>query len=83
MAWEIYEMHSDTIPIQGVGCRGRIHLFALTHGLRVKAWNIENGKVRFAVPKGTNAKALHAHLKKIYIGLHIAKVNPDETDSKR
>ncbi len=78
MEWEIYEMHSDTAPIQGVGCRGRIQLFALTHGLQVKAWNLENGNVRFAVPKGTDAKALHAHLKKIYKGLRIRKIAADE-----
>lgn len=82
MSQDIYEIHSPQTPIQGVGCRMSIQLFGVQNGLKVEAWNLENGKVRFAIPRGEDASGLILFLKKKYKGAEIEKIEENASMSE-
>jgi hypothetical protein len=58
--WDIYEIRTESTPINGVMLRGRIRKFCLINNRNVLAENTEDieKSVRFAIPSGEDASKI-------------------------
>ena len=65
--WDIYEIQTETTPINGVMLRGRIRKFCLENNRNVLAENTQDieKSVRFAIPSGEDVSAIKEYLNKI------------------
>jgi len=74
--WDIYEIKTETTPINGVMLRGRIRKLCLNKERNVLVENTEdiNESVRFAVPSGEDAAEILEYLHSIIPDVTIDKV---------
>ena len=65
--WDIYEIRTESTPINGVMLRGRIRKFCLINNRNVLAENTEDieKSVRFAVPTGEDVSQIIEFLNKL------------------
>jgi hypothetical protein len=73
---DIYEISTDSTPIQGVKVRGRIRKFALGLGQNLLAENDQDREdiVRFAVPTGEDIISIQTYITSIIPDAHITSV---------
>ncbi len=76
LEWDIYEVSSDKVPLQGVKCRGRIRKCALEHNVNLLAENAadKENTVRFAVLKGEDISFLQEFINKTFSNPSLSKV---------
>jgi len=75
--WNIYEIRTETTPINGVMLRGRIRKLCLNKERNVLVENTEdvNDCVRFAIPSGEDATEILEYLHSIIPDVTIDKVS--------
>jgi hypothetical protein len=75
--WDIYEIKTETTPINGVMLRGRIRKLGLNKERNILVENTEdiNESVRFAVPSGEDVAEILDYLHSIISDVTIDKVS--------
>lgn len=77
--WDIYEIRTESTPINGVMLRGRIRKLCLESERNVLVENTEDieGSVRFAVPSGEDPAEITSYLNNIIPDVTIEEVLKD------
>ena len=67
LSWDIYEIRSDTTPLQGVKLRGKIRKFTIEKGITCLTENAfdEENVVRFALLTDTNPNQISEFINKL------------------
>ena len=76
LEWDVYEISSQEVPLQGVKCRGRLRKCALEHNINLLAENASDKEntVRFAVLKGEDITFLQDFINNTFSNPIISKI---------